>query len=503
MTRKPASRSVAAKTSMPRFDARVLHRHGLNAKRLVADSRLIKPSDTFIAYPGGKSDGRTYIPQAIAAGAGSVLWEQRNFKWDPQWNVDNLGVKGLREKAGVIANQVYGRPSHKLWVVGVTGTNGKTSCSHWIAQCLTRLGKKTAVVGTLGNGFLGRLEPTVNTTPDALLLQELLASFVQHGAKCAVIEVSSHGLAQGRLNGVAFDVAVFTNLSHDHLDYHGGMQAYAAAKAKLFNWPGLRYAIINLDDRFGRKLSRRLEKRRVRVLGYGFGKGDISGHRLDLARHGLSLEIRTRWGEARLQSRMLGKFNAANLLAVLGVLQVSGVKLEPAVSALREIKPPTGRLQMVSDQPLVVVDYAHTPDALNKVLRSLRPIAQESSGKLVCVFGCGGDRDRGKRPQMGRMAVSLADQVVVTSDNPRSEDPLAIIADIARGWLSKFKELECAPVVEPDRAKAIRLAIENAAVNDVVLIAGKGHEEYQEIRGEKVPFSDVRTAQAVLQESAG
>ncbi|HSS47247.1 MAG TPA: UDP-N-acetylmuramoyl-L-alanyl-D-glutamate--2,6-diaminopimelate ligase [Burkholderiales bacterium] len=488
---------------MPRFDARVLNRLGVKTKRLATDSRQIKPGDTFIAYPGEKLDGRNYIPRAIAAGAGAVLWEKRDFKWNPQWKAANLGVNGLREKASVIANRIYGRPSHKLWVIGVTGTNGKTSCSHWIAQCLTRLGKKTAVVGTLGNGFPGRLEPTVNTTPDAVLLQELLAGFLQRGAQCVVIEVSSHSLTQGRVNGVAFDVAVFTNLSRDHLDYHGSMQAYAAAKAKLFHWPGLRCAIVNLDDRFGRELARQLEKRRVKVLGYGFGKGDIAGHRLDLARRGLSLEIRTRWGGARLQSRMLGKFNAANLLAVLGVLLVSGVKLEPAVRALQEIKPPSGRLQIVKDQPLVVVDYAHTPDALKKVLQSLRSIAQESSGKLVCVFGCGGDRDRGKRPQMGRVAVSLADQVVVTSDNPRSEDPLAIIADIARGWLPGFKEPERAPVVEPDRAKAIRLAISGAAENDVVLIAGKGHEDYQEIGGEKMPFSDVRTAQTVLQESAG
>ncbi|MGH8751479.1 MAG: UDP-N-acetylmuramoyl-L-alanyl-D-glutamate--2,6-diaminopimelate ligase [Burkholderiales bacterium] len=489
----------ARKKSTMRFDARSLRHLGVKMKHLTSDSRALKRGDVFLAYPGEKLDGRDYIAQAIAAGAGAVLWEQRGFQWNPQWTVANSGITGLKEKAGLIADLVYGRPSHKLWVIGVTGTNGKTSCSHWIAQCLTRLGKKTALVGTLGNGFPGALAPSANTTPDALLLQQLLADFVKRGAQCVVIEVSSHSLAQGRVNGVAFDVAVFTNLTRDHLDYHGSMRAYAAAKAKLFGWPGLRAAVINLDDRFGQTLARRLKRRKVKVLGYGFKRGDIAGHSLDLTRRGLSLAIKTRRGEARLQSRVLGRFNAANLLAVLGALLASGIKLAPALRALERVTPPAGRLQMLNrkNRPLVVVDYAHTPDALQKVLHSLRPLARAGSGKLACVFGCGGERDRGKRPLMGKLALRLADAVVVTSDNPRSEAPLAIIADIARGFGARRA------LVEPDRAQAIRLAINGAAPNDVVLIAGKGHEDYQEIGGKKLPFSDVRMALRVLQGSAG
>lgn len=509
MTRRSGAKNAPRQNTTPRFNMRALNRLRVTVKRLATDSRHVRTGDTFIAYPGEKLDGRNYIPQAIAAGAGAVLWEKSGFQWNQQWQTPNLGVAGLREQAGTIASHMYGKPSHKLWVIGVTGTNGKTSCSHWIAQCLTRMGKKTAVVGTLGNGFPGALQPTANTTPDAVLLQQMLADFVKRGARCVVIEVSSHSLVQGRVNGVAFDVAVFTNLSRDHLDYHGSMQAYATAKAKLFHWPGLRYAVVNLDDRFGRELAQQLRRRKVKVLGYGLGKArnkcDIAGLRLDLSRRGLVLEIKTRRGEASLQSRLLGKFNAANLLAVLGALLASGTELEPAVRTLQDVVPPSGRLQMVNvkDRPLVVVDYAHTPDALKKVLQSLRPVAAEANGKLVCVFGCGGDRDRGKRPLMGKVASHLADEVVVTSDNPRSEDPLAIIADIARGWALAAKEFNRMPVIEPDRARAIRLAVGGAGVNDVVLVAGKGHEEYQEIGGDKIPFSDAQMAQTVLREGRG
>ena len=237
------------------MDLRVFKRLGVEVQRLTTDSRRVQPGDTFLAYPGEKFDGREFIAQAIAAGATSVLWESGGFAWNHEWQVANLGIEGLRDKIGELASQVYGQPSQKLWVIGVTGTNGKTSCSHWIAQCLTRLGKKTAVVGTLGNGFPGALEPTLNTTPDAVLLQAQMAHFVEQGAQCVAIEVSSHSLVQGRVNGVAFDIALFTNLSHDHLDYHGDMEAYAAAKAKLFHWPSLQYAIINMDDRFGMEMA--------------------------------------------------------------------------------------------------------------------------------------------------------------------------------------------------------------------------------------------------------
>ena len=480
------------------MDLSFFNRLGVKVQRLTTDSRSVQAGDTFLAYPGEKLDRRKYIAQAIAAGATSVLWESEGFAWNHKWQVANLGIKGLRDKIGELASHVYGQPSQKLWVIGVTGTNGKTSCSHWIAQCLTRLGKKTAVVGTLGNGFLGALEPTLNATPDAVLLQAQMAHFVEQGAQCVAIEVSSHSLVQGRVNGVAFDIALFTNLSRDHLDYHGDMEAYAAAKAKLFHWPSLQYAIINMDDRFGMELAAGLKQTPVTVLGYGLGKGEISGHHLNLSKHGLSLEIITSWGTAKLQSRMLGAFNASNLLGVLAALLASEVHLQDAVGVLQDVRAVPGRLQMLSEKgkPIVVVDYAHTPDALEKVLQALRGILNGGGeARLICVFGCGGERDRGKRALMGAVASRLADAAIVTNDNPRGEAPRGIIEDIARGMQPNYQVVE-------DRAMAIYQAIHEARQGDVVLIAGKGHETHQEINGVKLPFNDVEVAKAALNQKA-
>ena len=307
------------------------------------------------------------------------------------------------------------------------------------------------------------------------------------------MEVSSHGLDQGRVNGTAFAAALFTNLSRDHLDYHGSMEKYGAAKAKLFHWLGLRHAVINLDDGFGARLADSLDRSQVDVLGYGIGKGEISGHRLDLSKRGLSLEIETPWGPALLRSQLLGAFNATNLLGVLGMLLAAGVKLEDAIHALEQVEPVAGRLQMLRQpgKPLVVVDYAHTPDALEKVLETLRGVLA-GGGRLICVFGCGGERDAGKRPLMGAAATRLADRVIVTSDNPRGENPRAIIDQIVAGAHANYH-------VEPDRAAAIFLAIREAQPEDVVLIAGKGHEDYQEIAGRRLPFSDVDIAASLLE----
>lgn len=481
-------------TNGTRMDISVFQRLGVKVRRLTTDSRRVQPGDTFLAYPGEKFDGRDFIAQAIAAGATSVLWERKGFAWNREWEAPNLGIEGLRDKIGELASHVYGQPSQKLWVIGVTGTNGKTSCSHWIAQCLTRLGKKTAVVGTLGNGFPGALEPTLNTTPDAVLLQAQMAQFVEQGAQCVAIEVSSHSLVQGRVNGVAFDIALFTNFSRDHLDYHADMEAYAAAKAKLFHWPSLQYAIINMDDRFGMQLAAGLKQTPVKVLGYGLGKGEISGHRLNLSKHGLTLEIVTSWGTAKLQSRMLGAFNASNLLGVLATLLASDAPLQDAVGALQEVQALPGRLQVLSEKgkPTVVVDYAHTPDALEKVLQTIRGILNcDGDARLICVFGCGGERDRGKRALMGAVASRLADAATVTSDNPRGEAPRAIIEDILLGMQPNYRVVE-------DRALAIYQAVHEARQGDIVLIAGKGHETYQEINGVRLPFNDVEVAKAAL-----
>ena len=477
---------------------------GVEVSHLVSDSRQVRAGDTFVAYPGESSDGRRYITQAIAQGASAVIWEAEGYTWSSEWTLPNLPVHGLRQQAGYIADEVYGHPSRKLWMVGVTGTNGKTSISQWLARCFSGVGSKSAVIGTLGNGFPDALQPSANTTPDALRLHGLLADYIRQEAQAAVMEVSSHALEQGRVNGVHFDVALLTNLTRDHLDYHGDMQHYAAAKRKLFDWAQLKHAVINLDDAYGAELAASLRDGAAEVIGYGLGeealqRADRLGIRMvhgKLQRadmHGLSLLLHTSWGAAELESRLIGRFNASNLLGALAVLLVSEVDIEDAVRELGLQKAAPGRMQTLGgrDMPTVVVDYAHTPDALENVLLTLREARGESGGRVICVFGCGGDRDRGKRPMMGRVAARFADVSIVTSDNPRSEEPATIIAEIRAGM-----EGEC--LVIEDRARAIAQAIARARAEDTVLIAGKGHEDYQEIAGVRHPFSDTELAQRAL-----
>jgi UDP-N-acetylmuramoyl-L-alanyl-D-glutamate--2,6-diaminopimelate ligase len=473
----------------------ILERLGIPAGELVNDSRKAQPGTVFAAYPGESRDGRDFIPQAVAQGVDGVLWEADHYQWDPALGLPNAGVTGLKNRIGEIAAHIYGEPSRALHMIGITGTNGKTSVAHWVAQALSQAGQKTAVIGTVGNGFPGALTPALNTTPDAIELQQRLALYKKQGATACAMEVSSHGLSQGRVNGATFNVAVLTNLSRDHLDYHGDMDRYADAKARLFNWPGLEWVVLNVDDAFGQRLES--ETRPARVAGYGFQRGAVVAKKLRLSQAGLHLEVHTDWGNAELDVPLLGRFNAANLLAVLSALLVSDVKLDDAVKALARIAPPPGRMQTLGGEahPLVVVDYAHTPDALDKVLATLREIV--SGGRLICVFGCGGSRDKGKRPLMGQAAVGSADEVWITSDNPRNEDPRHIIDDILAGTRGAASGH---PVhVEPDRARAIFEAIGGAHQGDVVLIAGKGHEDYQEIAGERLPFSDVAVANKALE----
>ncbi len=473
-----------------------LSRLGVAVRRITSDSRAIAPGDAFAAYPGEAADGRIYIPDALRRGAGSVLWEEAGFTWHDEWRIANAGVRDLKHELGCIAHEVYGHPSDALWTVGVTGTNGKTSCSHWIAQALTRRGRMSAVVGTLGNGFAGRLAPTTNTTPDAAALHEMLAGWRAAGAQGVAMEVSSHGLAQGRVNGVVFDVALFTNLTRDHLDYHETMEAYGAAKARLFDWPGLKTAVINRDDAFGRQLIERCRLARVPVLAYGQSAGDVTVRELEIRVDGFGGIAVTPWGEAAFSSGLIGSFNVSNALGVLGVLLASGVPLREAAIELARLEPVAGRMQKLGgdDRPLVIVDYAHTPDALEQVLRALRPVADARGGRLVAAFGCGGDRDPGKRPQMGAIAARLADDVVVTSDNPRTEVPESIVAQIVAGATS----LQVVPMVIVARDAAIAAAIARAGPADVVLVAGKGHEPYQEINGVRHTFSDLDHAQGAL-----
>jgi len=491
--------------------------------RLVTDSRAVQCGDTFVAYPGEKSDGRQFIANAIMKGANAVIYERhlsghpgetRNFAWNDAWQVPNLAVADLRHKAGWLADAVYGAPSENLWMVGITGTNGKTSTSHWIAHALSEAGKRCAVIGTLGNGFIGgngyvdALQETENTTPDAVRVHGLLAAYLRDGAQSVAMEVSSHALTQGRVNAVRFNVAMLTNLSRDHLDYHGDMQSYAAAKRKLFDWQQLGFVVLNLDDAYGMALAESLQDSDAEVIAYGLsdealqlaerlGLRMVYGSLLEMSGQGLRLAVHSSWGAAQLDSALVGRFNAANLLGSLAVLLVSGVALNDAARAMGRVQPVPGRMQRLGNaqQPTVVVDYAHTPDALEKVLQALREVSMASGGRLICVFGCGGDRDRGKRAMMGTVAEKYSDYCIVTSDNPRGENPDEIIAEIVGGMNGKNHEL----IV--DRATAIQSAIRIARQGDSVLIAGKGHEAYQEINGIKHPFNDVSVAQHALQAS--
>ena len=447
-------------------------------ERLSSDSRRCAPGVAFLAYPGEKADGRAHISDALGRGASAVLWEKDGFSWNGQWRVPNAPVEELKQRAGVLAHEFYGRPSEALWVCGVTGTNGKTSCSQWIAAALGRQGTRAGVIGTLGSGFPGALTPLSNTTPDALELHFALQQMRASGAEAAAMEVSSHGLVQGRVNGVRFACALFTNLSHDHLDYHGSMQAYGAAKARLFETPGLGCAVLNLDDRLGVELAARLAGR-VRTIGYSLEPRDAAVDQAIVA-------------DARVRSPAPGRFNLSNALGVIGCLLAKGIAFDQAADLVASLPPVPGRMQAVGEPPLVVIDYAHTPDALDNVLRSLRPVAEVRGGRLVVVFGAGGDRDPSKRAPMGAIAAKLADRVLITSDNPRSEDPLAIIDAVKRG----------APGCEsePDRARAIARVVADAEAADVILIAGKGHENYQEIAGKRSHFSDEEQARAALME---
>ena len=430
---------------------------------LHADSRKIQPNDVFIACQGEYADGRDYIADAIANGASFVYWDDDGaFKWQPEWQVPNQAISDLKQRAGMLAAQAYDNLSGSLKIIGVTGTNGKTSITQWLAQAIDDLEHtpSCAIIGTVGNGFFGALQETTHTTPDPVAVQTLIHQFKQQGARSIAMEVSSHGLAQYRVNGVPFHTAVFTNLTRDHLDYHGSMAEYGAAKERLFYWQGLQNAIINSDDAFGAALAAELKQHsgslktegcnEVKTYTYGFNEqADIRITQFAASTQGMSISLATPWGEGSAQTRLLGRFNAQNFAAALGA-----------------------------------------PDALEKALTTLREIRQPES-RLWCVFGCGGDRDRGKRPLMGAVASQFADRVVVTSDNPRTESPQAIINDI-------LPAVPHPALVEADRKAAIEQTIAQAQAQDIVLIAGKGHETYQDVQGVKHHFSDFEVAQDAL-----
>jgi UDP-N-acetylmuramoyl-L-alanyl-D-glutamate--2,6-diaminopimelate ligase len=480
------------------------------AHHLQLDSRRIAPGDVFVAVPGvvaGRSaDGRDYVRAAAALGAVAALVEAQGWT-GADVDLPVLPVRGLRQLIGSLAATFYGRPSEKLLAIGVTGTNGKTSCSQWIAQLLTLEGQRCAVIGTVGSGFPGAVfAGAALTTPDAIALQREVRALLDEGAQALAMEVSSIGLDQGRVDGMAFDIALFTNLTRDHLDYHGTLERYEAAKARLFDWPTLSHAVINLDDAAGRRLAERVARRGGPQL-IGFTAQDaaapaplalrLSAHEVRATATGLRFEVDDGRRRIDVAVPLVGAFNVSNLLGVLGTAVAAGVALERACAVVPRLAPPPGRMQRIGGEgtPLAVVDYAHTPDALAQALAALAPLARARGGRLWVVFGAGGDRDAGKRAPMGEAAARLADRVVITSDNPRTEAPEAIVDAIARG-VPADRAARVERIV--DRAAAIAHALVIADEADVVLIAGKGHEDYQDIGGVKRPFSDVEHARAAL-----
>ena len=465
---------------------------------LVQDSREIRPGDAFVAIAGFGAHGLNFVDAAREAGAAAILFEPPAPAELPP-PADAIPVAGLRARMGAMADTFHGHPSAAMTTVGVTGTNGKTSTVQLLAQAWTLRGQKAATIGTLGAGVWPKIVPTGFTTPLVLRMHALLAELRDEGASTVAMEVSSHALDQGRVDGVHFDVAVFTNLTRDHLDYHGDMASYGAAKARLFDWPGLRAATVNLDDGFGRELFEAVGGR-VRVFGFssrGAAGASVRAEEVGLDAGGIRFMLHAGNQAHPVRSPLLGRFNVDNLLGVATTLVALGMAPALVAETLSQLAPVDGRMSRLGGEgglPLVVVDYAHTPDALEQALASLRA---HTAGKLVCVFGCGGERDRGKRPQMAAIAERGADVAIVTDDNPRGEDGDAIIADIVAGFADRARA-----IVLRDRARAIAEAIGMAGADDVVLVAGKGHEPYQEINGVRHPFDDTATARELLRRRA-
>lgn len=467
----------------------------LRVTGLVMDSREVKPGDAFVAIAGFGAHGLRFVDQARAAGAVAILFEPPAPD-DLPAPADAIAVPGLRSRLGEMADRFHGRVTEAMTLVGVTGTNGKTSTVQLLAQAWTLRGVRAGSVGTLGVGLYGQVTPTGFTTPLVLKLHELLAQLHAAGAQAVAMEVSSHALDQGRADGVHFDVGVFTNLTRDHLDYHGDMETYGAAKARLFAWPGLKAAAINLDDDYGRRLLAQLPAgvASVGLSSRGAEGAALRAEALQLDSAGISFDLVAGDESHAVRSPLLGRFNVDNLLAVAGALYALGDAPAQIAQTLSQLQPIHGRMNRLGGdgrKPLVVIDYAHTPDALEQALKSLRAHAQ---AQLICVFGCGGERDRGKRPQMATIAEGNADIVIVTDDNPRAEDGDRIVADILAGFAHAD-----AVIVQRDRAAAIARAIGDAGPNDIVLIAGKGHEPYQEINGVQHPFDDTEVARTRLE----
>jgi len=475
---------------------------------LQTDSRQVKAGDAFIAWPGYARDGREFVNGALAAGAATCLVEDEGVEAHAFTDARVASLSGLKNRTGLIASAYYGAPSQTLAVIASTGTNGKTSTAWWMAQALSLLGQRCGVVGTLGVGEppLGdqpaQIEYTGLTTPDPVLLQARFRRMADQGFAACAIEASSIGLKEHRLAGTQIRVALFTNFTQDHLDYHGSMDAYWAAKRELFEFPGLQAAVLNIDDAKGAELAAELSAR-LDVWTYGLNRSDarLSAHALHYRAGGLAFTLHEGAEQRLIETGLIGAYNVANLLAVIGALRALGHSLEAVAAIAGQVTPVPGRMQRVGngrELPQLVVDYAHTPDALDKALTALRPLAEARGGRLLCVFGCGGNRDRAKRPMMGAIAAAQADRVILTSDNPRHEAPEQILADIAAGMAADVPFLSVV-----DRREAIARAVLVAGAGDVILVAGKGHEDYQEVAGERRAFSDVDEARLALIARAG
>jgi UDP-N-acetylmuramoyl-L-alanyl-D-glutamate--2,6-diaminopimelate ligase len=475
---------------------------------LTLDSRSVQPGGAFVALPGTRTHGVGFAAQAVQAGARAILWEPVAGVAAPKLpaNVALIAVPHLTNRLGAIADQFFDAPSSSVRVLGVTGTNGKTTTAHVLAAALQRLGESSAYSGTLGYGRVDALQTATHTTPDCITVHRQLAELRDDGVRLLGMEVSSHALDQHRVDGVRFDTAIFTNLSRDHLDYHGTLDAYGDAKAKLFAWPGLRRAVISIDDAFGRRLASHHRECATTLCSRSPSSfAELAGSRKDendvkrlfatsvaVGASGLEIGIGGDYGVATLRSRFIGEFNLENLLAALATLLGLGVGMKDAIDALAQCAAPPGRMETLTAQgrPLAIIDYAHTPDALEKVLLAVR---RHCAGALICVFGCGGERDPGKRPLMGAIAERLADRMIITDDNPRGENGDAIVADIVQGLTHPERAQ-----IERDRAAAIERALREGVAGDAVLIAGKGHEDYQIVGAERRHFSDREVAQAAL-----
>jgi len=489
----------------------------LVVRDITLDSRAASPGSLFLACRGRTSHGLRFAQQAVARGARVVLYEDAVSpgQVDPDLQLaTGLGsgifvaaVPKLSQHVGVIADRFFGEPSAGVTVAGITGTNGKTTCAWLLAQALQHCDRPAAYMGTLGFGVPPAITATEHTTPDAVSVHRQIAALRGLGAECVCMEVSSHAIDQDRVGAVRFNTAAFTNLTRDHLDYHGTMDAYGAAKARLFDWPSLAHRVINVDDAFGAQLAEQLSSSRLVITSRVCA---APATQLKNAQHvraaraipqptGLAIEIESSWGDVRLTVPLIGEFNVDNVLTVLAVLLAWNIPLAQAAAAIEKCRAPSGRMELFGGQgglPLAIVDYSHTPDSLDKALRAAR---LHCRGKLRVVFGCGGDRDAGKRPLMGRIAAELADDVIVTDDNPRTEDPGKIVADILAGITHGDVAKPVSPLVEHDRARAIQTALRRSSSNDVVLIAGKGHEDYQIYGTTRRPFKDQSIVNAELQ----